>query len=122
MASGTSPILLVGDDDILAGLLTEILGTLGEIVWSPSAEDAEARLGLRHWDLIMADVELPGRTGIDVVERAKALHPLPPLLYVVGYGPPLAAMTAAAYVKELRGAEMRWEKTEKSGKVGEALQ
>jgi cellulose synthase/poly-beta-1,6-N-acetylglucosamine synthase-like glycosyltransferase len=46
---------------------------------------------------------------------------VPPLLYVVGYGPLLASMTAAAYGKELRGAEMRWEKTEKSGKIGEAL-
>ena len=49
-------------------------------------------------------------------------HVVPWLLYVVGYGPLLAAMTAAAYIKELRGAEMRWEKTEKSGKIGEALQ
>lgn len=47
---------------------------------------------------------------------------VPLLLYVVGYGPLLASMTAAAYVKEMRGAEMRWEKTEKSGKIGEALQ
>jgi cellulose synthase/poly-beta-1,6-N-acetylglucosamine synthase-like glycosyltransferase len=47
---------------------------------------------------------------------------VPYLLYVVGYGPLLAAMTAAAYIKEARGAEMRWEKTEKSGKIGEALQ
>ena len=28
-------------------------------------------------------------------------------------------MTAAAYVKELQGAEMRWDKTEKTGQVGE---
>jgi cellulose synthase/poly-beta-1,6-N-acetylglucosamine synthase-like glycosyltransferase len=47
---------------------------------------------------------------------------VPPLLYVVGYGPLLASMTAAAYIKEFRGAEMRWEKTEKTGKIGEALQ
>ena len=42
-----------------------------------------------------------------------------PLLYVVGYGPLLCAITAAAYVEELRGAEMAWEKTEKTGTVGE---
>jgi cellulose synthase/poly-beta-1,6-N-acetylglucosamine synthase-like glycosyltransferase len=47
---------------------------------------------------------------------------VPPLLYVIGYGPLLASMTAAAYIKEFRGAEMRWEKTEKTGKIGEALQ
>ena len=29
------------------------------------------------------------------------------------------AMTAAAYVKEIQGAEMTWDKTEKTGAVGE---
>ena len=42
-----------------------------------------------------------------------------PLLYVVGYGPLLCTMTVAAYWREYRGAEMRWEKTEKSGRVGD---
>ena len=42
-----------------------------------------------------------------------------PLLYVVGYGPLLCAVTAAAYLAELRHAEMRWEKTEKTGTVGD---
>ena len=41
-----------------------------------------------------------------------------PLVYVVGYGPLLCAMTVAAYWREYRGAEMRWEKTEKLGKAG----
>jgi hypothetical protein len=44
-----------------------------------------------------------------------------PLLYIVGYGPLLTTMTAASWVKEARGAEMRWEKTEKTGKLGEVL-
>lgn len=42
-----------------------------------------------------------------------------PLVYVVGYGPLLCAITAAAYVKEARGAAMTWDKTEKTGAVGE---
>jgi cellulose synthase/poly-beta-1,6-N-acetylglucosamine synthase-like glycosyltransferase len=41
------------------------------------------------------------------------------LLYLVGYGPLLCAMTAGAYVREIRRAEMRWEKTEKTGAVGD---
>jgi cellulose synthase/poly-beta-1,6-N-acetylglucosamine synthase-like glycosyltransferase len=41
------------------------------------------------------------------------------LVYLVGYGPLQCAVTASAYLKELRGAEMRWEKTEKVGAVGE---
>ena len=41
-----------------------------------------------------------------------------PLLYFVGYGPLLCAITAAAYVAELRRADLVWEKTEKTGTVG----
>jgi cellulose synthase/poly-beta-1,6-N-acetylglucosamine synthase-like glycosyltransferase len=42
-----------------------------------------------------------------------------PLLYVVGYGPLLCAITAAAYVEEARGSALVWEKTEKRGAVGD---
>jgi hypothetical protein len=42
-----------------------------------------------------------------------------PLLYLVGYGPLLCSITVAAYIQEMRGAEMRWDKTEKTGQVGE---
>jgi cellulose synthase/poly-beta-1,6-N-acetylglucosamine synthase-like glycosyltransferase len=38
-------------------------------------------------------------------------------IYLAGYGPLLCACTFASYVKELRGAEMTWDKTEKTGKV-----
>ena len=41
----------------------------------------------------------------------------PLFVYIGGYGPLLCAITTAAYVKELRGAEQKWEKTEKTGKV-----
>ena len=41
----------------------------------------------------------------------------PALLYIGGYGPLLCAITLAAYVQELRGADTHWDKTEKTGKV-----
>jgi cellulose synthase/poly-beta-1,6-N-acetylglucosamine synthase-like glycosyltransferase len=45
----------------------------------------------------------------------------PALVYVVGYGPLLCAITANAYLKELQGTEMVWEKTEKTGTVSSDL-
>jgi len=39
------------------------------------------------------------------------------LLYVVGFGPLLCAITLDAYVKQWRGASQVWDKTEKTGKV-----
>jgi cellulose synthase/poly-beta-1,6-N-acetylglucosamine synthase-like glycosyltransferase len=41
----------------------------------------------------------------------------PFLVYLVGYGSLLCACTFASYIKELRRAEMTWDKTEKTGKV-----
>ena len=41
----------------------------------------------------------------------------PLLIYLVGYGSLLCACTFAAYLKELRKAEMTWDKTEKTGKA-----
>jgi cellulose synthase/poly-beta-1,6-N-acetylglucosamine synthase-like glycosyltransferase len=41
----------------------------------------------------------------------------PAFVYVGGYGPLLCAITTAAYWKEFRGAEQKWDKTEKTGKV-----
>ena len=56
----------------------------------------------------LGKVAEPGRFG-------KFLSPL--FVYIGGYGPLLCAITTAAYVKELRGAEQKWDKTEKTGKV-----
>ncbi len=41
----------------------------------------------------------------------------PVFIYIAGNGPLLCACTFASYIKELRGAEMTWDKTEKTGKV-----
>jgi cellulose synthase/poly-beta-1,6-N-acetylglucosamine synthase-like glycosyltransferase len=50
-----------------------------------------------------------GRRGGWLLSRA--------LLYISGYGALMCAVTLASYVKELTGAEARWDKTEKTGKV-----
>jgi cellulose synthase/poly-beta-1,6-N-acetylglucosamine synthase-like glycosyltransferase len=58
--------------------------------------------------------------AIRQIERRRPLAWLAaPLVYLVGYGPLQCAITETAYVKQLRGAEMRWDKTEKVGAVGE---
>ncbi len=41
----------------------------------------------------------------------------PLLIYLVGYGPVLCAVTVDSYVKEFRHADAKWDKTEKIGRV-----
>lgn len=47
--------------------------------------------------------------------RIKLLSPF--FVYLGGYGPLLCAVTFTSYIYEARGAEMKWDKTEKTGKV-----
>jgi len=52
------------------------------------------------------------------VENTRAGRVLSPVLvYLAGFGPLLCSVTLASYFYELRGAEMKWDKTEKSGKI-----
>lgn len=52
------------------------------------------------------------------LDRFPLLRPLQPILiFVIGFGPLLCAITFAAYVAQLRGAATTWDKTEKTGKV-----
>ena len=69
---------------------------------------AYAWLSLSMAAAYLAKVLEPGRLG-------RILSPV--LVYLVGYGSLLCACTFASYVKELRRAEMTWDKTEKTGKV-----
>lgn len=62
--------------------------------------------------------------SLAVAYLAKAVEPKPGgrlisalILYLVGYGTLLCACTFASYIKELRGADMSWDKTEKTGKM-----
>ena len=77
--------------------------------------------GLLLWDLFTYSwitVCMLGAWLIRKVDRTRAGRWLTPaLVYLIGYGPILCAITFDAYLKESRGAEMVWDKTEKSGRM-----
>ncbi|HEX2820545.1 MAG TPA: glycosyltransferase family 2 protein, partial [Streptosporangiaceae bacterium] len=52
-----------------------------------------------------------------LITDADVIFISPLVVYLAGYGSLLCACTFVSYVKELRGAEMKWDKTEKTGKV-----
>jgi cellulose synthase/poly-beta-1,6-N-acetylglucosamine synthase-like glycosyltransferase len=52
-----------------------------------------------------------------IAERWRHAFPSNALIYLAGYGAFLCAVTFAAYIRELRGARLTWDKTIKTGKV-----
>jgi LmbE family N-acetylglucosaminyl deacetylase len=68
-------ILLVEDDEVLAGVVIELLGSLGEVRWTMSAEEAVELVRTPSYELIVSDIQLPGMSGIDLVRTVKAARP-----------------------------------------------
>jgi len=76
-------VLLVEDDDAIAELMRLHLVDGGADV--VHAADGVRGLALAlsgAWDLVLLDLGLPGRDGLDVCRRVRELHPLVPIIVV----------------------------------------
>jgi LmbE family N-acetylglucosaminyl deacetylase/CheY-like chemotaxis protein len=65
-------VLLVEDDEILASALVAVLGSVGQVSWATSAEQAMTLVATRDWDLIVADIELPAMSGLELIRHVRA--------------------------------------------------
>jgi two-component system response regulator HydG len=97
--SGQGRILLVDDEPALGGYLTRVLRAGGhDVVHELSSEDALRRLHTERWDLLITDIELPGMTGLELLERTREIAPGLPVALLTGHPTVDYAVTA------LRGA------------------
>ncbi len=98
---------------LFPGLLEERLPGLLGLRLEPGGETA-----LTIFVYVWISAAMLGAWAARVVERTRVGRWLSPLLiYLVGYGPMLCAITVDSYVKELRKADASWIKTEKVGRV-----
>ena len=79
-----SRVLLVEDDELFAEVTMEILRPLAEVEWVASAEGALDVLPSADWDLVIADVDLPGMNGLALAQEAKRMCPLAATLILTG--------------------------------------
>ncbi len=79
-------ILVVEDDRSAGELLRDALASVGwELGLSFSGDEARSRLDREAFDIVVADVDLPGMSGIDLARAAFAeLHPAPNFILVSG--------------------------------------
>jgi cellulose synthase/poly-beta-1,6-N-acetylglucosamine synthase-like glycosyltransferase len=102
MVTAFFPGLLERDLPALFGLATT---DTGSVVWT---------LFVYSW----ISLSMLGAWLAKVVEKSRVGRVITPLLvYLVGYGPLLCAVTVDSYIKEFRHAEAKWDKTEKTGRV-----
>ncbi len=88
LPGGSETILVVEDDEPLRELAATLLQEAGYRVIE--AKDAETALDILKAsepgvDLLLTDVIMPGKSGVQLLEQAKAIHPTLRSLFVSGY-------------------------------------
>jgi signal transduction histidine kinase/FixJ family two-component response regulator len=80
-------VLIVDDDPLVAMSTVDMLTDLGHSVTEANSGERALKLidsGL-EFDLLITDQAMPGMTGIELAERARAKRPRMPVLLVTGY-------------------------------------
>ena len=89
MSPTRTRILIVDDAGPVVVLCVNVLQALGYVVKGANrGETAVELLGKERFDLMVLDYKMPGMTGFDVYQHAKALYPDLAVVLVTGHGSP----------------------------------
>ena len=75
-------ILLVEDDTMLGKATAEGLKTAFAVDWCQTAEDAQAALQTVSYDLLILDIGLPEKSGMDLLRELRADNDDRPVLFL----------------------------------------
>ena len=90
-------LLLVDDDPDLLKLLSMRLTAAGhQVIAVESAEAALTQLALERPQLVVSDVQLPGRDGMQLFDEIRARHPALPVILLTAHGTIPDAVDATA--------------------------
>ena len=88
-------ILVVDDEEELATAIVDILTLEGfEVDQAVSAEQAAEKLSQTAYDVLITDHNLPGRTGVELLEESLVRYPEIIGIIITGYGTIETAVTA----------------------------
>ncbi len=107
-------ILLVDDDELVLKSFARVLGEIpgAEIVKQKSGGHAARLLSTETFDLLISDIRMPGKSGLDLLELARKRNPGLAVILTSGYPTdeivkgchPLGA--AACIMKPIRPEEL----------------
>jgi len=84
---GVERVLVADDDALTRELLAETLGRCGcEVVLASDGASAVRALEREDFDLILTDVKMPEKSGMDVLVRAREVNRDAPVVLMTAYG------------------------------------
>lgn len=88
-------ILVVDDQESFCNHLRTILTSEGyEVDVSHNADHALAQLSSRHFDILLADMKMPGKNGLELFKLAKKIYPDISGIIMTAYGSISSAVTS----------------------------
>ena len=94
-------VLIVDDEELYRKALQRILKRAGhEVSLAPSGSEALALIGNDQFDLVLCDLQMPGMSGLELIESVRETHPDLPCILVTGHGGPeqsIEALGAGAF-------------------------
>jgi DNA-binding NtrC family response regulator len=91
-------VLVVDDEPVVRDAIRRVLGHVGlEVVTVSDAEGALAHPASGTCRLVLCDLMLPGRSGLDALQELRARRPELPIVMMTGYA-------TAANAERVRGA------------------
>jgi CheY-like chemotaxis protein len=98
-------ILLVDDDSVVLGLLKTALESREHVVIAVTTVDrALQRLAAEPFDLVVTDVQMPGKSGLELIGAIRALPGAPPVVAMSGGGYALSAQQCITVAREMGAA------------------
>lgn len=108
-----STVLVVDDKELMRDSVAETLRRVGmDVVTAPDAPAALAAIAQRRPDCVVSDLKMPGMTGVDLLERIRAIDEDLPLILMTAFGTvetAVKAMRLGAYdylTKPFEGDEL----------------
>ena len=90
-------ILIVDDDKSIRYSLKRMLEEKYSILTAQNGEEALDRMRENSPDLVIMDIKMPGRNGIDVLKEIKAIDPKSLVIIMTAYGTTETAIEAMKY-------------------------
>jgi len=80
-------ILIVEDKESMLRMLSEALETEGySVITARDGEEGIEKLKQKKIDMVITDLKLPGKNGLEVLRESKSLNPLSPVIVMTAYG------------------------------------
>src|SRR5207247_5434436 len=94
-AGGRPRVLVVDDESSIRDLLTKTLALAEyDVDAAPDGRSALERMRLYPYDLLVADLQLPGMDGLSVIREAKRYKPDLPVIIITGFSTESSAIEA----------------------------